>query len=30
MESMKIAASICVYTNEEFEMKSLPNLKEKT
>ena len=29
MESMKIAASICVYTNEEFEMKSLPNLKEK-
>ena len=27
MESMKIAASICIYTNEEFEVKLLPNLK---
>lgn len=27
MESMKIAASICIYTNEEFEVKSLPNPK---
>jgi ATP-dependent HslUV protease subunit HslV len=25
LESMKIAASICLYTNEEFELKSLPN-----
>jgi len=24
LESMKIAASICLYTNEEFEVKSLP------
>ena len=29
LESMKIAASICLYTNEEFEMKLLPNPKEK-
>jgi ATP-dependent HslUV protease subunit HslV len=29
LESMKIAASICLYTNEEFEMKFLPNPKEK-
>ena len=28
MESMKIAASICLYTNQEFEVKSLPNPKE--
>jgi len=28
LESMKIAASICLYTNEEFELKSLPNPKE--
>jgi len=28
LESMKIAASICLYTNEEFELKSLPNQKE--
>lgn len=27
LESMKIAASICLYTNEEFEIKSLPNPK---
>lgn len=27
MESMKIAASICLYTNEEFELKFLPNPK---
>jgi ATP-dependent HslUV protease subunit HslV len=27
LESMKIAASICLYTNEEFEVKSLPDLK---
>ena len=27
LESMKIAASICIYTNEEFEVKSLPNPK---
>jgi ATP-dependent HslUV protease subunit HslV len=27
LESMKIAASICLYTNEEFEVKSLPNAK---
>jgi ATP-dependent HslUV protease subunit HslV len=27
LESMKIAASICLYTNEEFEIKSLPNAK---
>ena len=27
MESMKIAASICLYTNEEFELKSLPSNK---
>ncbi|HDH88350.1 MAG: HslU--HslV peptidase proteolytic subunit [Deltaproteobacteria bacterium] len=27
MESMKIAASICIYTNEEFEVKLLPNTK---
>jgi ATP-dependent HslUV protease subunit HslV len=27
-ESMKIAASICLYTNEEFEVKSLPNPKK--
>ena len=25
LESMKIAASICLYTNEEFDVKSLPN-----
>ena len=25
IESMKIAASICLYTNEEFEVKLLPN-----
>jgi ATP-dependent HslUV protease, peptidase subunit HslV len=25
LESMKIAASICLYTNEEFELKFLPN-----
>lgn len=25
LESMKIAASICLYTNEEFELKSLPH-----
>jgi ATP-dependent HslUV protease subunit HslV len=25
LESMKIAASICLYTNEEFEIKFLPN-----
>lgn len=30
IESMKIAASICLYTNEEFEVKSLPNAKENT
>ena len=30
LESMKIAASICLYTNEEFEVKSLPNPKENT
>jgi ATP-dependent HslUV protease subunit HslV len=28
MESMKIAASICLYTNEEFEMEFLPNPKK--
>jgi len=28
IESMKIAASICLYTNEEFEVKMLPNQKE--
>jgi ATP-dependent HslUV protease subunit HslV len=27
IESMKIAASICLYTNEEFEVKLLPNPK---
>jgi ATP-dependent HslUV protease subunit HslV len=27
MESMKIAASICLYTNEEFELKTLPSNK---
>lgn len=27
LESMKIAASICLYTNEEFELKSLPDPK---
>ena len=27
LESMKIAASICLYTNEEFEVKPLPNPK---
>jgi len=27
IESMKIAASICIYTNEEFEVKLLPNPK---
>jgi ATP-dependent HslUV protease subunit HslV len=27
LESMKIAASICLYTNEEFELKSLPDTK---
>ena len=27
IESMKIAASICIYTNEEFEVKILPNPK---
>ena len=27
LESMKIAASICLYTNEEFEVKLLPNPK---
>jgi ATP-dependent HslUV protease subunit HslV len=25
LESMKIAASICLYTNEEFELRSLPS-----
>jgi len=29
MESMKIAASICLYTNEEFEVKSLPNPEKR-
>jgi ATP-dependent HslUV protease subunit HslV len=29
IESMKIAASICLYTNEEFEVKYLPNPKKK-
>ena len=29
IESMKIAASICLYTNEEFEVKNLPNPKKK-
>ena len=28
LESMKIAASICLYTNEEFEIKFLPNPTE--
>jgi ATP-dependent HslUV protease subunit HslV len=28
LESMKIAASICLYTNEEFEIKFLPNSTE--
>jgi ATP-dependent HslUV protease subunit HslV len=28
LESMKIAASICLYTNEEFEIKFLPNPAE--
>lgn len=28
LESMKIAASICLYTNEEFEVKLLHNLKK--
>lgn len=28
MESMKIAASICLYTNQEFEVKSLPDPKK--
>jgi len=27
LESMKIAASICLYTNEEFEVKNLPTSK---
>jgi ATP-dependent HslUV protease subunit HslV len=27
LESMKIAASICLYTNEEFDLKSLPDAK---
>jgi ATP-dependent HslUV protease subunit HslV len=27
LESMKIAASICLYTNEEFDLKSLPESK---
>jgi ATP-dependent HslUV protease subunit HslV len=27
IESMKIAASICLYTNEEFELKTLPSNK---
>jgi ATP-dependent HslUV protease subunit HslV len=30
LESMKIAASICLYTNEEFEVKSLPGPKGNT
>ncbi|MEE8300700.1 MAG: ATP-dependent protease subunit HslV [Desulfatiglandales bacterium] len=29
IESMKIAASICLYTNEEFEVKNLPNPEKK-
>lgn len=29
MESMRIAASICLYTNEEVELKSLANPKER-
>jgi ATP-dependent HslUV protease subunit HslV len=29
MESMKIAASICLYTNEEFEVKTLPDSKQR-
>jgi len=29
MESMKIAASICLYTNEEFEVRLLPDPKKK-
>lgn len=28
LESMKIAASICLYTNEEFEVRLLPNPKK--
>jgi len=28
IESMKIAASICLYTNEEFEVRFLPNPKK--
>jgi ATP-dependent HslUV protease subunit HslV len=27
LESMKIAASICLYTNDEFDLKSLPGAK---
>ncbi len=30
IESMKIAASICLYTNQEFEVLSLPNPKKAT
>jgi ATP-dependent HslUV protease subunit HslV len=30
LESMKIAASICLYTNEEFEIKTLPTPKKST
>ncbi len=29
LESMKIAASICLYTNEEFQVKVLPDTKEQ-
>jgi ATP-dependent HslUV protease subunit HslV len=29
MESMKIAASICLYTNEEFEVRFLPDPKKR-
>lgn len=29
MESMKIAASICIYTNEEFYIKALPNVEDE-
>ena len=28
LESMKIAASICIYTNDQFEVKSLPDQEE--
>lgn len=30
LESMRIAASICLYTNEEFEIMELPNAKRGT